>query len=258
MSSGSVSTSLQLESQNKLLASLPSGDYQRVRPFLRTVPLRLREIIHKQDQPIDDVYFLTSGACSLVKTLQDGHVTEVAIVGGEGVIGASVFFGQQVAECDALVRLPNSAADVMSADAFNAEMNQRGAFYQMVVRYCAALTNQIMQTSVCNSVHSAEQRGCRWLLMTHDRVGRDEFPITHDFMAEMLGVRRPTVTLMAASWQRAGLIGYRRGHVKILNRAGLEAACCECYAAVKSSFSRLLPQYHASREGECSRMNVTI
>jgi CRP-like cAMP-binding protein len=239
--SGSVSN----PNSNKLLASLPVEDYQRIAPHLRAVPLAAKQVVHKQDQRIKEVYFPGGGALSLVKTLQDGQVVEVATVGAEGAVGASVFFGQQFSDCDVIVQLAGPGAQVMSADTFNAEMDKRGAFFNHVVRYNQALMSQIMQTTVCNGLHSAEQRCCRWLLMTSDRAASDEFKITHELLATMLGVRRPTVTLVAASLQKAGLIDYRRGTVKIVDREKLEAAACECYRTVKEQMRRLLPDVQA-------------
>ena len=229
-------------SSNKLLASLPVEDYERIEPSLRTVPMKLKQVLQKQDNPIEHVYFPGGGAFSLVKTLQDGQVAEVATVGAEGAVGAGVFFGQRVADCDVLVQLTGPGAQAMSAEVFTAEMDKRGAFYNRVVRYNQALMSQIMQSTVCNGLHSAEQRCCRWLLMTRDRAGVDEFPMTHEFLATMLGVRRPTVTLVANALQQAGLIQYRRGAVKIVDRAKLEAASCECYATVRDQMRRLLPE----------------
>jgi CRP-like cAMP-binding protein len=133
----------------------------------------------------------------------------------------------------------------MSAELFNAEMEKRGAFYNHLVRYNQALMSQIMQTTVCNGLHSAEQRCCRWLLMSHDRAGADEFPLTHEFLATMLGVRRPTVTIVANQLQQAGLIQYRRGSVRITDRTKLEAASCECYATVREQMRRLMPDVQA-------------
>ena len=227
--------------KNKLLASLPLEDYERIAPTLRHVPMTLKQVVHKRDDPIEDVYFPAGGAFSLVKTLQDGQVAEVATVGA-GAVGASVFFGQRVATCDALVQLPAPEALVMSADVFVREMEKRGAFYNRVIRYNQALMNQIMQTTVCNGLHSAEQRCSRWLLMTADRAAENEFPLTHEFLAMMLGVRRPTVTIVVAALERAGLIDHRRGSMTIVDRSGLEAASCECYRTVKRQMSRLLPE----------------
>ncbi|RPI56783.1 MAG: Crp/Fnr family transcriptional regulator [Acidobacteria bacterium] len=235
-----------LRSRNKLLASLPLEDYQRIAPHLRSVPMKLKQVLHKQDEPIQDVYFPSGGACSLVKTLRDGQAAEVATIGAEGAVGASVFFGQRIAECDVLVQVAGPVADAMKADMFNSEMERRGAFFNRVIRYNQALMSQIMQTTACNGLHSAEQRCCRWLLMTHDRAGCDEFTLTHEFLATMLGVRRPTVTIVAATLQARGLIQYRRGSVAIADRAGLESASCECYQTVKATWDRLLPELRAS------------
>jgi CRP-like cAMP-binding protein len=230
---------------NKLLASLPRDDYERIAQSLKRIPIRLRQVIQKQDQPIEAVYFPRGGACSLVKTLNDGQVAEVATVGAEGAVGASVFFGQHVADCDVLIQLSGPDAHVMSTDDFNQEMERRGAFFNRVIRYNQALMSQIMQTTVCNGLHSAEQRCCRWLLMTHDRAGKDEFELTHEFLAMMLGVRRATVTLIANELQKAGLIQYRRGSVGVVDRQRLEAASCECYQTVKNQMRRLLPDLQA-------------
>lgn len=232
-------------SPNKLLASLSTEDYQRIAPSLKSVPMKLKNVFHRQDAPINHVYFPGGGALSLVKTLNDGQVAEVATVGAEGAVGAGVFFGQRVADCDVLVQLTGPSAQVMSAEVFNAEMDKHGTFFNRVIRYNQALMSQIMQTTVCNGLHSAEQRCCRWLLMTHDRAGADEFPLTHEFLATMLGVRRPTVTIVANGLQQAGLIQYRRGSVTIVDRAKLEAASCECYATVRDQMRRLLPDFQA-------------
>jgi CRP-like cAMP-binding protein len=240
------SDSIPTRSPNTILASLPLEDFQRIAPHLRRVPMKMKQTFHRQDEPIHDVVFPGGGACSLVKTLRDGHAAEVATIGGEGAIGASVFFGGRIAECDVLVQVPGPAAYVLSAEIFNDEMERRGAFFNRVIRYNQALMSQIMQTTVCNGLHSAEQRCCRWLLMTHDRAGKDEFSFTHEFLAMMLGVRRPTVTLVAASLQNAGLIHYRRGAVTIVDRAGLEAVSCECYETVKSTWRGILPEPGAS------------
>ena len=232
--------------ENKLLASLPVDEYERLISQMRTVPAHVRQVMHKQDEPIEDVLFPRGGALSLTKTLQDGHVAEVATIGSEGAAGAGVFFGQALADCDVMVQLPGTGVLAMSADVFKAEMERRGAFYNRVVRYNQALMSQIMQATVCNGLHSAEQRCCRWLLTTRDRAGSDEFPMTHEYLATMLGVRRPTVTLVAAHLQQSGLIQCRRGAVTIMDREKLEAASCECYDAVKNLMRRLLPEVQVS------------
>jgi CRP-like cAMP-binding protein len=228
--------------QNRLLAAVSGEEYERLVPHLGTVPLRFKQVLYKQGERIQQVYFPSGGALSLIKQMQDGQVAEVATIGNEGMVGTSAFFGETESAGEVIVQVPNGHGVVMSVEAFTMEMSLRGRFYNLVIRYYQAFVNQVMQTTVCNALHSAEERGCRWLLMTHDRVGKDEFPLTHEFTAAMLGVRRPTVTLIAGSLQRAGLIDYRRGHVRILNRQGLQDASCECYETVKASFRRLLPE----------------
>jgi CRP-like cAMP-binding protein len=209
---------------------------------LKTVALPLKKILQKQAEPISEICFPSGGACSLVKIMDDGQMAEIGTIGSEGVIGVDVFFGQSESPYECIVQVPDGDAEVMSVDAFKTEMNLRGAFFDRVMRFTEAFITQVMQTTACNGLHSAEQRCCRWLLMTHDRAKRDEFPLTHEFLAAMLAVRRPTVTLIAASLQQAGLIQYRRGYLTILNRSGLENAACECYSAVRDSVRRLLPE----------------
>jgi CRP-like cAMP-binding protein len=227
---------------NQLIAALPAEDFARIGPLFVITPSRPRQMLHKQGETVTHVYFPTGGAVSLVKTLSDGHAAEIATIGKEGMVGTHVFFGEAQSPGDVIVQVAIGDICALPAVAFNAEMSRRGAFYDVMMRYCAALTNHIMQTSACNSLHSAEQRVCRWLLTTQERVGMDEFPLTHDVLAEMLGVRRPTVTLIVGTLQRAGLIAFRRRHVTILDRDGLEAACCECYTIAMAGFSRLLPE----------------
>jgi CRP-like cAMP-binding protein len=224
---------------------LPADEYARISPYLHATTMKARQVFHKQGEPIRDVYFPGGGACSLTKVMRDGKVAEIATVGNEGMIGASVFFGDELSAGEAIVQVADGEAHSMPVDAFVQEMSRRGAFYNRVIRYSQAFTTQIMQTTVCNGLHSVEQRCCRWLLMTHDRVRHDEFQLTHEFLAIMLGVRRPTVTLTAAKLQMSGWIHYRRGFMTIVDRAGLERASCECYDVVKGNFARLLPELPA-------------
>ena len=141
-----------------------------------------------------------------------------------------------------MIQVPDGSGYMMALEPFMAEMERRGAFYNRVIRYYQALMTQVMQTTVCNGLHSAEQRCCRWLLMTHDRVGSDELKLTHEFLSIMLAVRRPTITLIICKLERGGLVGNRRGSIRIVDRTALEAASCECYGTVKANFARLLPQ----------------
>ncbi len=240
-----VSSAARPAASNKLLASLPAEDYRRIAPHLRRVPIHLRQVLHRQDEAIEHVYFPNGGACSLVRTLQDGQTAEVATIGAEGAIGTNVFFGHRTAECDVVVRVP-AAAVALTTEAFNREMERRGAFFNRVIRYNQALMSQIMQTTACNSLHSADARCCRWLLMTHDRAGRDAFALSRQFLAAVLGIRRPAVTIVVASLEARGFIRYQRGVVTIADRGGLESASCECYHRVKSTWERLLPELSAS------------
>jgi CRP-like cAMP-binding protein len=174
--------------------------------------------------------------------MRDGQIAEIATIGSEGVIGASVFFGDDQSFSETIVQVPHGDGFRMPVDAFVTEMSRRGAFYNRIIRYSQALMSQVMQTTVCNGLHSVEQRCCRWLLMTCDRVGTDDLRLTHEFLSIMLGVRRPTVTLVMGDLQNAGLVENRRGMIHIVDRRRLEATACECYAALRANFARLLPE----------------
>ena len=228
-------------SVNRILSSLPHEDFQRIAPHLKLVPLRSKDVFIKQGEPISNVLFPDGGVCSLVRVTEDGQAAEVAPVGNEGAIGMSVFFGQPDSAFDVIVQVPGPAGRALPAEIFKAEMAVRGALFNRIVRYNEALMSQVMQTATCNALHSAEERCARWLLMTHDRIGQDHFPLTHELVATMLGVRRPTVTLVVAALEKAGLISHGRANVTILDRDGLERTACECYRSVKTTFGRLLP-----------------
>ena len=225
-------------SPNRLLASLPSEEYERLAPHLTRMPMRSQEILHKQESPIDAVYFPGGGACALVKKTEDGRTMEIGAVGAEG---ATVFFGLSHAPCDVVVQLMGPHVDVMPLEVLTREMERRGALYDRINSYSYALVSQLMQLTACSCLHSAEQRCARWLLAAHDRAGRDEFRFTHDFVATMLGLRRPTVTIVMASLKAAGVIAHhQRATVTILDRAGLERMSCECYQVMRSTLKRLL------------------
>ena len=235
-----------LRASNRLLATLPADDLERVLSHTMPMPLTLRQVIYKQDEVISYVLFPGGGACSLTKVMQDGQMAEIATVGNEGVLGTGVFFGDDRAFGETIVQVPDGLGLKMPVPAFLAEMDRRGAFYNRIIRYSQALMSQIMQTTVCNGLHSAEQRCCRWLLMTYDRVESNDLRLTHEFLAVMLGVRRPTVTLILGELQKAGLVDHHRGTIHVVDRPGLEAASCECYATVKATFARLMPEMRAA------------
>lgn len=220
------------EPQNLLLAALPREDYDRLAPSLEVVPLKLKEILHKPGEPLQHVYFPGGGGfCSVLTVLQDGGMVEVATIGREGVVGVSaVLDGGRVPSCS-MVQAEMETCYRMTADALRRETYRHGALYDLLTHYSQALMGVVMQSTACNAVHSVEQRLARWLLLAHDRVGKDEFPLTQEFVAMMLGAARPTVTLVAGTLQKAGLIKYRHGKVTIVDRAALENASCECYRA---------------------------
>jgi CRP-like cAMP-binding protein len=215
--------------RNLLLAALPATDYARILPALSVQPLKLKQVLHKPGERIQHVYFPAAGFCSMVAALKDGGMVEVATVGCEGMIGSAAVLPRAVATAVTMVQGEGDTCYRMTAEAFRREMDRRGPFYELLTRYAQALTGFIIQSTACNAVHSVEQRLARWLLMARDRMGSDHFPLTQEFAAMMLGASRPTVTIVAGTLQKAGLITYRRGRVTIVNRRGLEAASCECY-----------------------------
>jgi CRP-like cAMP-binding protein len=214
---------------NQLLAALPMPEYARLAPLLETLPLKLKEPIHKPGEAIRDVYFPGGGFCSVLTVLEDGTMVEVATIGREGAVGMSAMFEGTPSRSMTMVQAAADKCYRMPIEFFRQEMNQRGVFYDLLTRYAQALVGLIMQSTACNAVHTVDQRLARWLLMAHDRIGTMSFPLTQEFVAMMLGVARPTVTIVAGTLQRAGLIRYQRGNVTVLDRARLEAASCECY-----------------------------
>jgi CRP-like cAMP-binding protein len=227
---------------NRLLAALPNEEYRRLQPHLTTVPIPVRQVLHKRDQPLDAVYFLNGGVASITTTLSDGTTMEAATVGDEGVVGIEAFLGADaVAAGDAFIQVPDTSAERLGVAQFRRELAKRGALRQLIGRYAQVLIAQMMQTSACNARHAVLQRCAKWLLMTHDRMHERDFTLSHEFLAIMLGVQRPTVSAVAAALQEAGLIRYTHGRITILDRKGLEGASCECYAIIRTHFSRLRP-----------------
>ena len=217
---------------------MPRGEYDHLLPNLEKVSLPLRDILYEANGPIAHVFFPLSGVVSLV-IMDGGFTLEVGVIGNEGMVGTPVFLGADRSPTKAIVQIPGEALR-MEVKVFQKEMSRDGPLYGLVQRYTQAMINQISQSTVCNHRHSVEKRMCRWLLMSHDRVGADEFPLTQEFLAQMLGVRRPTVTAVAGILQKAGLITYHRGRMTVVDRKGLEAASCECYEVVAKELDRLL------------------
>jgi CRP-like cAMP-binding protein len=224
---------------NWLLDSLPRADIERVRPHLEAVPVAIKQVIYEPNGPIQHVYFPTSCIISLVTYMKDGASVEMATVGHEGMVGLPVFLGTGTMPSRAFGQVAGNSLRIATA-AFTAEVKRNGPLVRVLNRYTQALFNQVAQTTACNRLHLVEQRCARWLLQTHDRVGSDQFLLTQEFLAQMLGVRRSGVSAAAGLLQKAGLIRYARGRITILDRAALESAACECYGVIKREFDRLI------------------
>lgn len=201
--------------------------------------MEYRRALYGADQRIEFVYFIESGVASLVNTMADGFSVEVGTVGNEGVVGLPILLGDEMAPTAVYVQVPGWGLR-MRAAIFRDKMEQSATLRRSMLRYAHCLFNQVAQCAACAHLHSLKQRCCRWLLMTRDRMPSDEFLLTHEFLAMMLGVRRPGATATVGALQRAGLIHCRRGRLTILDRHGLEDAACECYAITKAAFDRLL------------------
>jgi CRP-like cAMP-binding protein len=225
-------------SENRLLATLSVEEFERLAPHIKTVSLSLSQILFRPDERIDYVYFPTRSIVSLLTELEDGGGMEVGIVGREGMVGISAILGGSETKV-ATVQGQGEAARI-SADKLLEEFQRSGMLQRALLRYTHALMAQISQSVVCNARHNIEGRLARWLLMYHDRLDSDEFELTHEFMANMLGVRRAGISEIAGKLQEKGFIRYQRGHVVILDRAGLEHFTCECYPVVKEKFENFL------------------
>jgi CRP-like cAMP-binding protein len=224
---------------NRLLGLLPPTDYQRLRPHLRSIPLKYRQSLYRANRPIGFVYFIETGVGSLVNTMANGQASEVGTIGNEGVVGLPLVLGDDRTPTSVYIQVPGSGLR-MTATLFNKELARSASMRAVMLHYAHAFFNQVAQSAACNQFHSLEQRCCRWLLMTHDRMQSSQFLLTQEFLAMMLGVQRTGVTAAAGALQRAGLIRYRRGVVTILDRRGLKQRSCECYRVSKREFDRLL------------------
>jgi CRP-like cAMP-binding protein len=227
---------------NVLLLALPPDVYRRVAADIRMVESSVGDVLHDHGVKVRDVYFPNGGVFSVTNQMRDGGLVEVATVGLEGMLGLSVFLGASLSAGRAIQQVPDGSIAAMAVSAFLVHVRSPGPFRDVMGRYAQAHLLQIMQCTACNALHQIEQRCCRWLLQTHDRVRADEFQLKQEFLAIMLGVRRPTVTLVMGTLQKAGMISSRYGRIRILNRKGLEAASCECYEAIAGHFQRLRPQ----------------
>jgi CRP-like cAMP-binding protein len=226
--------------QNRLLAALPAPDYARLEPHLKLVQMPLGTVLYESGILLNHVYFPTTSIVSLLYVMADGASAEIAVVGNEGVIGVSLFMGGETTPSRAVVQSAGHAYR-LSGQLLKEEFTRAGAMQHLLLRYTQALITQMAQTAVCNRHHSLDQQLCRWLLLSLDRLSSNELAMTQELIANMLGVRREGVTEAAGRLQSAGLIEYRRGHITVVDRVGLEARTCECYAVVKKESDRLLP-----------------
>ncbi len=224
---------------NRLLSALPPDAYERLRPHLEPINFTLGEVVYESGGHMRYVYFPTTSHVSLLYTMIDGSTAEMGLVGQEGVVGIALFMGGETTPNRAMVQGGGEAFRMKSAAMLD-EFKRGGEFQHLLLRYTQALITQISQTAVCNRLHSVEQRLCRWLLMTHDLAQTDELQMTHEFISNMLGVRREGVTVAARRLQDMGMISYVRGHIQILDRIKLLDHVCECYQVVKDENSRLL------------------
>ncbi|MDE2366249.1 MAG: Crp/Fnr family transcriptional regulator [Betaproteobacteria bacterium] len=224
--------------QNHLLATLPAAELERLKPHLELVHLPLGDVLSESGGRLSYAYFPTSAIVSLHYILENGASSEIAGVGNEGMLGISLFMGGETTPSWATVQTGGYSYRIKAAVMIQ-EFNCGGPLQRLLLRYAQALITQISQTAVCNRHHTIEQQLCRWLLLTLDRLNSQELIMTQELIASMLGVRREGITEAAGKLQQGGIIRYRRGHITVLNRAGLEAHVCECYDVVKKEFERL-------------------
>jgi CRP-like cAMP-binding protein len=222
MNSSAVNTN------NRLLAALPQRELAHLWPLLTPVPLSHKQVLYKREAAIDPIYFIEQGVVSVLTAMSDGAMGEVGMIGCEGMVGAPLLLGTAISAQHVMVQVPGSALRIDAASC-KVAFDERPAFHARVLRFVEAFLNLGAQTAACNLHHSAEQRLARWLLMARHRIASDTMPMTHEFMSLMLGIRRTGVTAIAGALQRAGLIRYHRGEVRITDHGGLEAAACECY-----------------------------
>jgi CRP-like cAMP-binding protein len=223
---------------NRLLARLPPEEYLRLLPHLQLVSLALKHVLYEARSPIDYAYFPNRGVVSALAVMEDGRAIEVATIGDEGMVGLPVLVGAKTTANRMVVQVPGEALR-MGEDVLREEVSRDSPLRRLLVLYHTAFLAQVSQAVACNGLHSVHQRCCRWLLMTQDRAHADVFPMTHEFLAEMLGVRRSTVSEVLQPFQEEGLIRYSRGKCTILDREGLKAGTCECYRVIAKEFERL-------------------
>jgi len=223
--------------QNEILAALPRNEYERIHPLLQVEQWASGKPIYTSGQKISDVYFINTGMASLVSLTDDGSSIEVGVIGPEGMVGISAILGRDRMPHSAIVQLPGQALK-MKLTALNNEFTKAGKLQSLLMRHMYLLHFQVARSVLCNRFHHVESRLCRWLLMSRERIDSEEVPLTQEFVATMLGVSRPIVSLTARTLQNAGLIEYKMGHITILDLEGLKAAACDCYEIVRVESER--------------------
>lgn len=227
---------------NRILNALTRSEYERLTPHLEPVKLWLGEVLYHPEEPVTHVYFPNRGTVSIVSTFEDGGSVEVGMVGNEGMFGVCIFLGSVTTPLEVVVQLPGDGFR-MRAEVLRKEFQKGGQLQDILLRYTQAFITQIAQAAACNRAHRMEERLAKWLLMCQDRSHSKELELTQEFIATMLGARRAGITGAAGQLQDAGVISYRRGHITVTDREGLEAMSCECYPIVKKEFNRLIG-YH--------------
>lgn len=235
-------------SQNHLLAALPAAEYELLAAHLEPIRLQLGEMLYEPGSQLDYAYFPTNAIVSLHYVMESGASAESAGVGNEGIVGISLFMGGNTTPSAAVVQTAGNAYRLQGGRLLQ-EFHRAGLLQRLLLRYTQALMTQVSQTAACNRHHSVEQQLCRWLLLTLDRLPGNDLVMTQELIASMLGVRREGITEAAGNLQRAGVISYRRGHIAVLNRAGLERRVCECYGVVKTELKRLLCDVRYRQDG---------
>jgi CRP-like cAMP-binding protein len=224
---------------NRLLASLPQDEYARLRPLLDPIRLPQGKVLYEAGDTVRHAYFLTSGMASLLATTADDTTVQVAMVGNEGLVGLPALVSPNFMPYRIVVQLPALALR-LKASAFSVEFKRGGHLQEIILRYLLTLLTQITQSALCNRYHTIEERLCRWLLISRDRAQADQFALTQESLAYMLGAQRTGVTATASGLQRAGLISYRRGKIRLLDSKGLESASCECYRVISTQLAEFL------------------
>jgi CRP-like cAMP-binding protein len=232
--------------RNRLLAALPSDEYEHILPNLEPIHLPKGKVIYHAGEIVRYGYFINDGQVSLLSISEEGTTIEVAMVGNEGAIGIPIVLRTNKTPYQVMVQIPVRSAFRIKAEVLRNEFDRGGKFQDLMLRYTEVVLTQITQSAVCNHFHSSVQRLARWLLIANDLVGKDTFYLTHEFISHMLGSPRTGVTMAAGVLQKTGLLSYSRGKITILDRSGLEEAACECYKIVRESFDHFLDAEEAN------------